>query len=47
MWDLPVSGVQPVSPASAGSFSTTEPPEKSPAATFEEPGAKAEGQEQK
>ena len=47
MWDLPVSGIQPVILALAGSFSTTEPPEKSPVATFEETGAKAEGQEQK
>ena len=27
-WDLPRSGVEPVSPASAGRFFTTEPPEK-------------------
>ena len=36
-----------MSPALAASFSTTEPPEKSLTATFEEPGAKVEGQEQK
>ena len=29
MWDLPGSGIEPVSPASAGRFSTTAPPGKS------------------
>jgi len=28
MWDLPGSGIEPVSPALAGGFSTTEPPGK-------------------
>ena len=28
MWDLPGSGIEPVSPALAGRFFTTEPPEK-------------------
>ena len=28
MWDLPGSGMEPVSPALAGEFFTTEPPEK-------------------
>ena len=28
MWDLPGSGIKPVSPARAGSFFTTEPPGK-------------------
>ena len=28
MWDLPRPGLEPVSPASAGKFSTTEPPGK-------------------
>ena len=28
MWDLPRSGIKPVSPALAGSFFTTEPPGK-------------------
>ena len=29
MWDLPGPGVEPVSPALAGGFLTTAPPEKS------------------
>ena len=29
MWDLPRPGIEPVSPALKGGFSTTEPPEKS------------------
>ena len=32
MWDLPGPGLEPVSPASAGRFSTTAPPGKSPPA---------------
>ena len=28
MWDLPESGIKPVSPVLAGRFFTTEPPEK-------------------
>ena len=28
MWDLPRAGLEPVSPASAGRFSTTAPPGK-------------------
>ena len=28
MWDLPRPGMEPVSPALTGGFSTTEPPEK-------------------
>ena len=32
-WDLPGSGMEPVSPASAGGFFTTEPPGK-PAIVF-------------
>ena len=28
MWDLPTLGIEPMSPASAGRFFTTEPPEK-------------------
>ena len=34
MWDLPRPGLEPVSPASAGRFSTTEPPRKPPSAHF-------------
>ena len=30
MWDLPGSGIEPLSPALAGEFFTTEPPEKTP-----------------
>ena len=30
MWDLPRSGIEPMSPALAGGFFTTEPPGKSP-----------------
>ena len=30
MWDLPGPGLEPVSPALAGGFSTTAPPGKSP-----------------
>ena len=30
MWDLPRPGLEPVSPALAGGFSTTAPPRKSP-----------------
>ena len=30
MWDLPRPGLEPVSPASAGRFSTTVPPGKPP-----------------
>ena len=29
MWDLPEPGIEPVSPALSGGFSTTEPPGKS------------------
>ena len=29
MWDLPRSGIEPMSPALAGKFLTTVPPEKS------------------
>ena len=28
MWDLPGSGIEPVSPGLTGGFFTTEPPEK-------------------
>jgi len=28
MWDLPKPGIEPMSPALAGKFFTTEPPEK-------------------
>jgi len=28
MWDLPGSGIEPISPALAGGFFTTEPPRK-------------------
>ena len=31
MWDLPRSGLEPLSPALAGRFSTTAPPGKPPA----------------
>ena len=34
MWDLPRPGLEPVSPASAGRFSTTAPPGKPPFALF-------------
>ena len=30
MWDLPRAGLEPLSPALAGGFSTTVPPGKSP-----------------
>ena len=33
MWDLPRPGLEPVSPASAGRFSTTVPPGKPPGNT--------------
>ena len=33
-WDLPRPGLEPVSPASAGGFSTTAPPGKPPIYTF-------------
>ena len=36
MWDLPGPGLEPVSPALAGGFSTTAPPWKPPYHTFEE-----------
>ena len=34
MWDLPGPGLEPVSPASAGRFSTTAPPGKPQIAVF-------------
>ena len=34
MWDLPGPGIEPVSPALAGGFLTTEPPEKSQGSFF-------------
>ena len=34
MWDLPGPGIEPVSPALAGGFLTTAPPEKSPLTYF-------------
>ena len=34
MWDLPRPGLEPMSPALAGRFSTTAPPEKPPNMTF-------------
>ena len=34
MWDLPRSGLEPVSPALAGRFSTTAPPGKPPYSVF-------------
>ena len=34
MWDLPGPGLEPVSPALAGRFSTTAPPGKPPPRTF-------------
>ena len=34
MWDLPRPGLEPVSPALAGRFSTTAPPGKPPNAAF-------------
>ena len=34
MWDLPGSGIEPVSPALAGGFFTTEPPRKPNARVF-------------
>ena len=34
MWDLPGRGLEPVSPALAGGFLTTAPPEKSQSAFF-------------
>ena len=36
MWDLPKPGLEPVSPALAGRFSTTAPPGKPPSSTFKE-----------
>ena len=35
MWDLPRPGIEPVSPALAGGFFTTEPPGKPLCAIFE------------
>ena len=35
MWDLPRPGLEPVSPALAGRFSTTAPPGKSPMCTLD------------
>ena len=35
MWDLPRPGLEPVSPALAGGFSTTAPPRKPPLIHFE------------
>ena len=35
MWDLPGSGIEPVSPALAGGFFTTEPPGKPAVGIFE------------
>ena len=35
MWDLPRPGLEPVSPALAGRFSTTAPPGKPPTSAFE------------
>ena len=37
MWDLPRPGLEPVSPALAGRFSTTAPPGKPPACYFNQP----------
>ena len=34
MWDLPRSGIEPMSPALAGRFLTTEPPRKTQKVTF-------------
>ena len=34
MWDLPGPGLEPMSPALAGGFLTTAPPEKSPGLFF-------------
>ena len=34
MWDLPGPGIEPMTPALAGGFLTTEPPGKSPKAFF-------------
>ena len=36
MWDLPGLGLEPVSPALAGGFLTTAPPEKSPMFVFDD-----------
>ena len=36
MWDLPRPGLEPVSPALAGRFSTTVPPGKPPHCSFDE-----------
>ena len=36
MWDLPIPGLEPVSPALAGRFSTTAPPGKPLCFTFED-----------
>ena len=36
MWDLPGPGLEPVSPALAGGFLTTVPPEKSTSGFFNE-----------
>ena len=38
MWDLPRSGIQPMSPAWAGGFLSTEPPRKSKGKVLEENG---------
>jgi len=34
MWNLPRPGIKPMSPALAGRFLTTEPPEKPPVGNF-------------
>ena len=34
MWDLPGSGIEPMSPAAADGFFTTEPPGKPKASSF-------------
>ena len=44
MWDLPKSGLKPVSPTLAGRFSTTAPPGKPLVLNFWSPGAKDFGQ---
>ena len=37
MWDLPGSGIEPISPTLAGRFFTTEPPGKPAPSPFKDP----------
>ena len=46
MWDLPGSGIEPVSPALAGRFFTTEPPGKPAHCSWRKPAHSNEDQAQ-